>query len=95
MPEPNPAPEPKRTQLRRLLAEPEARAIATKLTQSLTARKELEALEKTWELLEFLRELYAVVQPRAANAPRPGRSRRILATVLLPGEHEIQQSPSP
>jgi Helix-turn-helix domain len=47
------------------------------------------------ELLEFLRELYAVVQPRAANTPRPGRSRRILATVLLPGEQEIQQSPSP
>lgn len=47
------------------------------------------------ELLEFLRELYAVVQPRAANAPRPGRSRRILATVLLPGEQADPESPSP
>jgi hypothetical protein len=37
------------------------------------------------ELLEFVRELYTVVQPRAANGPRPGRTRRILATVLLPG----------
>jgi hypothetical protein len=36
------------------------------------------------ELLEFLRELYTVVQPRAANGPRAGRTRRILATVLLP-----------
>jgi hypothetical protein len=38
------------------------------------------------ELLEFLRELYVVVQPRAANGPRPGRTRRIFATVLLPAE---------
>lgn len=38
------------------------------------------------ELLEFVRDLYTVVQPRAANSPRPGRTRRILATVLLPGD---------
>ncbi len=37
------------------------------------------------ELIEFARELYTVVQPRLANGPRPGRTRRILATVLLPG----------
>jgi hypothetical protein len=37
------------------------------------------------ELTEFLRELVTVVQPRLANAPKPGRKRRILATVLLPG----------
>lgn len=37
------------------------------------------------ELMEFARELTAVVQPRLANAPRRGRKRRILATVLLPG----------
>jgi hypothetical protein len=36
------------------------------------------------ELLEFLRDLYTVVQPRLANAARAGRTRRILATVLLP-----------
>jgi helix-turn-helix protein len=37
------------------------------------------------ELLEISRELLRVVQPRLANAPRPGRKQRILATVLLPG----------
>jgi hypothetical protein len=37
------------------------------------------------ELMEFARELHTVVQPRLANGPRPGRTRRILATVLLPG----------
>jgi hypothetical protein len=38
------------------------------------------------EHAEFLRELTRVIQPRAANAPRPGRRRRILGTVLLLGE---------
>ena len=37
------------------------------------------------EMLDFSRELLRVVQPRLANAPRPGRKQRILATVLLPG----------
>ena len=27
-----------------------------------------------------------VLQPRLANPPRPGRRRRILGTVLIPGE---------
>lgn len=36
------------------------------------------------EFAEFLRDLYTVVQPRAANAPRGGRTRRVLATVVLP-----------
>jgi hypothetical protein len=36
------------------------------------------------EFAEFLRDLYTVVQPRAANPPRAGRTRRGLATVLLP-----------
>jgi hypothetical protein len=36
------------------------------------------------ELGEFARDLYSVVQPRLVNGPRRGRSRRILATVLLP-----------
>jgi anti-sigma factor RsiW len=36
------------------LNEAEARAIATKLTQSVTARRELEVLQKTWELLGHL-----------------------------------------
>ena len=36
------------------------------------------------ELLELGRELYTVLQPRLANAPRPGRRRQLLATVLMP-----------
>jgi DNA-binding transcriptional ArsR family regulator len=35
---------------------------------------------------EFLRDLARAIQPRLANAPGPGRRRRILGTVLLPGE---------
>jgi hypothetical protein len=38
------------------------------------------------ELIEFGREILTVLQPRLANAPRPGRKRRILATVLLPSD---------
>ena len=34
---------------------------------------------------ELLRELTRVLQPRLANPPRPGRKRRILGSVLLPG----------
>ena len=38
------------------------------------------------EYLALLQELMRVLQPAAANPPRPGRKRRILATVLLPGD---------
>lgn len=38
------------------------------------------------ELLGFMQDLARVVQPRLANAPGPGRRRRILGTVLLLGE---------
>ena len=38
------------------------------------------------EFAELVRELIRVIQPRLANAPKPGRRRRILGTVLLPGE---------
>jgi len=38
------------------------------------------------ELAELARDLTRVLQPRAANPPRPGRRRRILGLVLLPGE---------
>lgn len=38
------------------------------------------------ELVELGRDLILALQPRLANAPRAGRTRRILATVLLPGE---------
>ena len=37
------------------------------------------------EYAELLRELTRVLQPRLANPPRPGRKRRILGYVLLPG----------
>ena len=38
------------------------------------------------ELVELGREMARVLQPRLANPPRPGRRRRILGTILLPGE---------
>lgn len=38
------------------------------------------------EFRDMLADLARVLQPRAANGPRKGRRRRILATVLLPGE---------
>ncbi len=37
------------------------------------------------EFRDFVRELVTVVQPRLANAPKPGRTRRIFATIMLPG----------
>jgi hypothetical protein len=37
------------------------------------------------EYAELMLELARVLQPRAANPPGPGRSRRILGYVLLPG----------
>jgi hypothetical protein len=36
------------------LTEAESRSIATKLTLSATARREVESLKKTWELLDYL-----------------------------------------
>jgi DNA-binding transcriptional ArsR family regulator len=38
------------------------------------------------ELAELARDFYAVLQPRLANPPRKGRRRRLLGTVLLPGD---------
>lgn len=38
------------------------------------------------EFTAFVRDLARAIQPRLANAPRPGRRRRILGTILLPGE---------
>jgi hypothetical protein len=38
------------------------------------------------ELTELLRELATLFQLRLANGPRPGRKRRIIASILLPGE---------
>jgi hypothetical protein len=38
------------------------------------------------ETEELLEELRAVVQPRLENAAAPGRRRRLLTTILIPGE---------
>jgi hypothetical protein len=44
------------------------------------------------ELAELAREVSIVLQPRIANLPGPGRTRRILATILLPGETRPESS---
>jgi len=43
------------------------------------------------EYAGLLRDLVRVLQPRLANAPKKGRRRRILATVLLLGDDAIQK----
>src|SRR5436305_14799746 len=50
------------------LNDAQARAMTTKLTQSVTARREAEALRKTWELLDLL--------------PRPKASEEFTARTL-------------
>lgn len=45
------------------------------------------------EFADLLRDLMRVLQPAAANPPRPGRKRRVLATVLLPGEEATADAP--
>lgn len=42
------------------------------------------------EYADLLRDLVRMLQPRLANAPRKGRRRRILATVLLLGDDAMQ-----
>ena len=37
------------------------------------------------ELTELRRDIFRTFQPRLANPPKPGRKRRILGSVLLPG----------
>jgi hypothetical protein len=37
------------------------------------------------EFAQLARDLVKVLQPRLANAPKPGRKRRILGTVVIPG----------
>jgi predicted ArsR family transcriptional regulator len=55
------------------------------------------AIEGLWlddaEFAELMQELYRVLQPRRANAPKPGRKRRLLASVLLPGEESAAAPP--
>ncbi|HEY4456666.1 MAG TPA: helix-turn-helix domain-containing protein [Pseudonocardiaceae bacterium] len=43
------------------------------------------------EFADFVRDLAAVALPRLANAPGPGRRRRLLYTVLLPGAETTAQ----
>ncbi len=38
------------------------------------------------EFADLLRDLARVLQPRLTNAPTPGRKRRVLASVMLPGD---------
>jgi len=38
--------------------------------------------------MQLSRQMFAVLQPRLANAPGRGRKRRILATVLLAGPED-------
>jgi hypothetical protein len=46
------------------------------------------------EFTELLRELAVVLQPRMASPPGPGRRRRILASVLLPGDAAERETTS-
>jgi hypothetical protein len=57
------------------------------------------AIDAMWlddaEYREMMLEIYQVLQPRRANAPKNGRKRRIIASVLLPADesptHEEKQ----
>jgi anti-sigma factor RsiW len=66
------------------LNDAQARSIATKLTQSLTARREVDALQKTWEMLDFL--------------PRPKASEdftsRTLSVAIRPGDDRMASAAS-
>jgi hypothetical protein len=46
------------------------------------------------EFAELRRELARVLQPRLACPPAPGRTRRILARILLPGDEAVRDQPS-
>jgi Helix-turn-helix domain len=41
------------------------------------------------EFAELMRDLYRVLELRRVNAPKPGRRRRLLASVLLPGDEAV------
>lgn len=46
------------------------------------------------EFAEMMRNLYRVLQPLRANTPKPGRRRRLLASVLLPGDEAATTTPA-
>jgi hypothetical protein len=43
------------------------------------------------EYAEMMREIYTVLLPRRANAPKKGRTRRMIASVLMPAD----ETPAP
>jgi hypothetical protein len=47
------------------------------------------------EYAELMRDLTRVLQPRLANPPAPGRRRRLLGSVLLPGDAPGPERPDP
>lgn len=47
------------------------------------------------EFAELRRELLQVLQPRLANPPAPGRTRRLYASVLLPSDKTPPDEPPP
>jgi hypothetical protein len=47
------------------------------------------------EFADFVRDLQALAQPRLANAPGKGRSRRMLYSVLLPGPELLAAGDGP
>jgi hypothetical protein len=47
------------------------------------------------EFREFGREVAKLLAPRLANAPAPGRRRRLLYTVLLPGDEKQANADQP
>jgi hypothetical protein len=50
------------------------------------------AMDALWlddtEYAEMMREIYTALLPRRANAPRKGRKRRMIASVLMPADEE-------
>ncbi len=47
------------------------------------------------EFRDLMLDLYRVLQPRRLNLPKPGRRRRLLASVLLPGEKKQRRAETP
>ncbi len=47
------------------------------------------------ELAEFVRDLVVVVQRQLTNPPAPGRRRRVVAGIVMPGAEEAQPAPIP
>jgi Helix-turn-helix domain len=46
------------------------------------------------EYADMMLAIYRVLEPRRANAPRPGRRRRLIASVFLPGDEATAPGPA-